>query len=93
MIKITIQDVAKACNVSVATVSRVINDSGKVKGNTKQLVLDTIDKMNYQPNFTGKNLRMQKTKIVLILLPTIVNPFFAKLVKGNRSQRNNRGHT
>ena len=93
MIKITIQDVAKACNVSVATVSRVINDSGKVKENTKQLVLDTIDKMNYQPNFTGRNLRMQKTKIILILLPTIVNPFFAKLVKGMEDAARQNGYT
>jgi len=93
VIKITIQDVAKACNVSVATVSRVINDSGKVKENTKQLVLDTIDKMNYQPNFTGRNLRMQKTKIILILLPTIVNPFFAKLVKGMEDAARQNGYT
>lgn len=93
VIKITIQDVAKACNVSVATVSRVINDSGKVKENTKLLVLDTIEKMHYLPNFTGRNLRMQKTKIILILLPTIVNPFFAKLVKGMEDTARQNGYT
>ena len=93
MLTITIQDVAKACNVSVATISRVINNSGKVKEDTRQLVLETIEKMNYLPNFTGRNLRMQKTKIILILIPTIVNPFFAKLVKGMEDTARQNGYT
>jgi len=93
VLTITIQDVAKACNVSVATISRVINNSGKVKEDTRQLVLETIEKMNYLPNFTGRNLRMQKTKIILILIPTIVNPFFAKLVKGMEDTARQNGYT
>lgn len=78
----TIQDVAKAAGVSVATVSRVLNGSSAVSEKTKEVVLDVIKKLDYQPNLLGRNLRRLKTKMILVLLPNIANPFYSRVVKG-----------
>jgi len=79
-----IQEVAKRANVSVATVSRVLNDSEKVKEETREAVLQAIKVTNYSPNLSGRILRRNKTNVVLILLPTISNPFYSKAVRGIR---------
>ncbi len=50
----TIQDVAQSAGVSVATVSRVLNNSSAVTQETRQVVLDTIKKLNYEPNLLGR---------------------------------------
>lgn len=78
----TIQDVAKAAGVSVATVSRVLNNSSSVTPETRDIVQETIKKLNYQPNLLGRNLRRSETKMVLVLLPNIANPFYSRVVKG-----------
>lgn len=78
----TIQEVAKKAGVSVATVSRVINNSPKVSSVTRDNVLKVIKQLNYQPNLLGRNLRRMQTKMILILLPTISNPFYSMIVKG-----------
>ena len=78
----SIQDVAREAKVSVATVSRVINGNCKVRPETEQMVKEAMDKFNYHPNFSARNLRKMETKIVLVLMSTIVNPFLAKVVKG-----------
>lgn len=78
----TIQDVAKAAGVSVATVSRVLNNSPKVAVQTKERVLLTIKKLNYQPNLLGRNLRRSETRMILVIIPNIENPFYSSVVKG-----------
>ena len=78
----TIQDVAKAAGVSVATVSRVINKSSSVTQSTREAVLDAIKKLDYRPNLLGRNLRRTETRLILTLLPTIANPFYSRIVKG-----------
>jgi len=78
----TIQDVAKAAGVSVATVSRVINNSHAVTQSTREAVMSAIKMLNYQPNLLGRNLRRTETRRLLVLLPNIGNPFYARIVKG-----------
>ena len=78
----TIQDVAKAAGVSVATVSRVINNSTSVSVETKELVLDAVKRLDYRPNLLGRNLRRAETRLILVLLPNISNPFYSRIVKG-----------
>lgn len=78
----TIQDVASMAGVSVATVSRVLNNSMSVSEKTREKVLEAIKKLNYQPNLLGRNLRRTETKMILVLLPNIANPFYARIVKG-----------
>lgn len=78
----TIIDVAKKCNVSVATVSRVLNGSDKVTQKTKEKVQEAIDELNYCPNMLGRNLRTNRTNMILVMLPTISNNFYSKVVEG-----------
>jgi len=79
---VTIQDVAKAAGVSVATVSRVLNNHPSVSDKTRAKVQKAIDQLNYQPNLLGRNLRRSETKMILVLLQNIANPFYSKIVKG-----------
>lgn len=78
----TIQDVAKAAGVSVATVSRVINNSTSVSAETKELVVGAVKRLDYRPNLLGRNLRRAETRLILVLLPNISNPFYSRIVKG-----------
>ena len=78
----TIKDVAKKAGVSVATVSRVLNTPSAVKERTRQQVLRAIEELQYSPNFLGRNLRMMETKRILVVLNTISNQFFSRVVRG-----------
>lgn len=78
----TIREVAAMANVSVATVSRVLNDSGIVSYKARAAVLRAIRETDYSPNLLGRSLRRTETRIVLVLLPTIANPFYSGVVKG-----------
>ncbi|MGH2316156.1 LacI family DNA-binding transcriptional regulator [Planococcus sp. SE5232] len=77
-----IQQVAKYAGVSVATVSRVLNGKDKVTAKTKQKVEEAIQYLNYEPSMLGRNLRNSESRIVLILIPTISNPFYFEIIKG-----------
>ncbi|SMF86814.1 transcriptional regulator, LacI family [Paenibacillus uliginis N3/975] len=78
----TIQEVAQLAGVSVATVSRVLNESPLVKEATRQKVLSVIHKFDYQPNLLGRDLRRSETMKVLVLTPSLDRPIFAEIVKG-----------
>ena len=58
---VSIKDVAKAANVSLATVSRVINNSDNVKPKMRELVQDTIRELGYSPNHAERSLVKRKT--------------------------------
>ncbi|MDQ0090135.1 LacI family transcriptional regulator [Paenibacillus anaericanus] len=75
----SIKDVANIAGVAVGTVSRVINNSGAVKPNTRRKVEEAIKELNYIPNEVARNFKMQKSKMVALLLPSIWNPFFSEL--------------
>jgi LacI family transcriptional regulator, repressor for deo operon, udp, cdd, tsx, nupC, and nupG len=77
-----IQEVARLANVSVATVSRVLNNSPRVKEDTRKKVLSVIRKFDYQPNLLGRDLRRSETMKVLVLTPGLEKPIFADIVKG-----------
>ncbi|MGI6691630.1 MAG: LacI family DNA-binding transcriptional regulator [Christensenellales bacterium] len=78
----TISDVAKLAGVSVATVSRVINDHGNVLPATEEAVRNAIAALHYSPNSMGRNLRQLKTNRILVLQPSITNPFYSHVVRG-----------
>ncbi|MGB9678422.1 MAG: LacI family DNA-binding transcriptional regulator [Thermoanaerobacteraceae bacterium] len=78
----TIRDVALKAGVSVATVSRVINNSPSVSKHARENVLNAIKELNYYPNLLGRNLRRSKTSMILALMPNVSNPFYARIVKG-----------
>ena len=79
---VRIADVAKLANVSTATVSRVLSNTGKVKKETTEKVLEAIKQLNYQPNILARQLRTLETKTILVVVPDISNPFFSKVLRG-----------
>lgn len=78
---ISIREVAKEANVSVATVSRVLNKNGLVADKTRTAVLDAVEKLGYRPNFFGKSLRSNQTNIILVMLSSLANTFCADVIR------------
>ncbi len=78
----TIKEVAQQANVSVATVSRVINKSGYVKEATRKRIEQVIKELDYYPNETARTLFTKKSKTIGLLLPDMSNPFFTIVAKG-----------
>lgn len=78
----TIAEVAKEAGVSVATVSRVVNQKGAVTAETQQKVSAAIAKLNYHPNVWGRSLRRRESRMLLILVPNITNPYYSNIVRG-----------
>jgi LacI family transcriptional regulator len=77
-----IKDVAKLANVSVATVSRVINNKGYVNEHTKELVMQAIKELNYVPNEIARSLYRKSSKIIGIIIPDLKNEFFNDMISG-----------
>lgn len=77
-----IHEVAKEAGVSVATVSRVINGHNSVTTKTRLKVELAIEKLNYEPSLLGRNLRTSETRLLLILIPKVSNPFYFEIIKG-----------
>ena len=89
----TIEDIAKLANTSVATVSRVINNDMHVSPATRKRVQKVIAENDYRPNFAGKNLRQNKTYQLLAVLPTITNPFFSRVIEGLSDTADQNGYS
>ncbi|GLX67427.1 LacI family DNA-binding transcriptional regulator [Paenibacillus glycanilyticus] len=81
-------DVANRANVSVATVSRVLNRSELVSEKTKKRVLEAIQEMNYTPNAMAKNLRSRKTMKIGVVVADIQVSYFAEIIKGIENMAN-----
>lgn len=77
-----IKDIAKLAGVSTATVSRVINNSGYVKEETKKRITDIIKENDYVPNAIARSLCMQNTFNIGVIVPDISNEFFAEVIRG-----------
>ena len=79
---ITIYDVAREANVSMATVSRVVNGNPNVKPTTRKKVMEVIDRLGYRPNAVARGLASKKTTTVGLIIPDISNLIFAELARG-----------
>ncbi len=73
---ITIYDVAREANVSMATVSRVVNGNPNVKPATRKKVLEVINSLDYHPNAVARGLTSKKTTTVGVIIPDVSNAFF-----------------
>ncbi|MGN1410977.1 MAG: LacI family DNA-binding transcriptional regulator [Oscillospiraceae bacterium] len=88
----TIKDVARYAGVSVATVSRVLNDSNNVKETTKNIVNEAIRNLDYKPNYLGRNLRKRETNTILAIVPNIEHSFYSDILKGMTEQAHSLGY-
>jgi len=82
MSKATIKQVAAAAEVSTATVSRVLNESGFVSGEIKERVMDAVRRLNYQPSAIARSLKQDKTFMIGVIIPDISNPYFMGISRG-----------
>lgn len=79
---VTIYDVAREANVSMATVSRVVNGNQNVKPTTRKKVLDCIERLGYRPNAVARGLASKKTTTVGVIVPDISISFYSELARG-----------
>ena len=82
MKKLTIKDIAKQFNVSISTVSKALNDSYEISESTKEKIQKYAKENNYKPNFNALSLKNRSTKTIGVILPTMLNYFFAQVFKG-----------
>jgi len=78
----TIEDVARLAGVSVATVSRTINDPGAVKASTAERVQGAIRQLSYTPNLSARNLRRNESRVILMMAPNFTNPYYSRVLSG-----------
>lgn len=79
---VSIKDVAREAGVSIATVSRVLNDIDVVNDETKKKVKDAIQKLSYRPNIVARSLKTQRTRTVGIIIPDISSQIYPEVVRG-----------
>jgi DNA-binding LacI/PurR family transcriptional regulator len=77
-----IRDVARLANVSIGTVSRVLNKSQGVKTATRQRVLAAIDKLDYSPNLIARSMTSRRTGSIGVIVPFFTRPFFSEVLRG-----------
>ncbi|MBC7088012.1 MAG: LacI family DNA-binding transcriptional regulator [Tissierellales bacterium] len=90
---ITIHDVAKKAGVSIATVSRVINNNYPVKPETKEKIYKAINELGYVPNETARSLILKSSSTIGIIVPGITNLFFPTIVEEINRVLMNYGYT
>jgi len=88
----SIQDVARQANVSVATVSRVFNLPDKVSPDTRERVESVARALGYRPNASARTLRTQRSRVLGVVLPTLLNPVFAECLDGIAHAAAERGY-
>ncbi len=79
--QVTIRDVAKTAGVSISTVSRFLNNSGYVDKNTGARIADAMSATSYSPSIAARSLKTQKSRVILLVVPDICNPFYSTIAK------------
>jgi len=88
----TIKDVAKALGLSTSTISRALNGSYEISPETKKLVLEYAEKINYRPNPIALSLKEQKSHSIGVVVCEVANNFFSQAINGIESIAYNRGY-
>jgi LacI family transcriptional regulator len=88
----TIKDIAKALNLSTSTVSRALRGSYEISPETKKLVLEYAEKINYRPNPIALSLKERRSRAIGVVVSEIANNFFSQAINGIESIAYNRGY-
>ena len=78
----TIKEIAQKANVSIATVSRALNNDPRVTEETRTQILKIADKLEYRPNILARNFAQKKSNLIGLILPEISDEFFTEVIKG-----------
>ena len=87
----TIRDVARLAQVSVASVSRVLNQIDNVSEETKARVTDAVRDLGYVPHAGARSLSLSRTNAIGVVLPDLHGEFFSELVRGMDHEAARRG--
>ena len=91
---ITIVDVAKKANISITTVSRVLNESThKVNKITRDKVLEAVKELDYRPNALAQSLSRKRSMTIGVVIPDISNPYYAEIVRGIQDKADEAGYS
>jgi len=93
MKKITLKDIAKDLGVSISTVSKALNDSHEISVETKKKIVSYTQKNNYYPNINAVSLRKEQSRTLGVIIPNILNYFFAQVFSGIEKVANQRGYS
>src|SRR6266498_352151 len=88
----TIKDIAKALGVSTSTVSRALRDSYKISPETKKLVLECAEHLNYRPNPIALSLKEKRSRSIGVVVCEIANSFFSQVIDGIESIAYDKGY-
>lgn len=89
---LTMKDIAKIANTSVATVSRALNDKPDINPKTKQRILQIIEEYDYVPNSVARSLFTKTSKVVGLIVPDLMNLYFPQIVQSIERQLNEYGY-
>lgn len=90
--RITIRDVAREAAVSTSTVSRYLNHSGNVDQQTAGRIAVAMERLHYVPSIAAQSLRMRASRIVLLVVPDICNPFYSQMARTVQKLLGDRGY-
>jgi LacI family transcriptional regulator len=90
--KATLKQIAKELGVSVSTVSKALNDSPEISEPTKIRIQEYAKLKNYKPNSIGLTLKTRRTKTIGVIIPNILNSFFAKVFSGIEKEAEEQGY-
>ncbi len=90
--KATLKQIAQDLGVSVSTVSKALSDSPEISDATKIKIKEFAKIRNYKPNSMAQNLKNQRTNTIGVIIPNILNPFFAKVFSGIEKYANGKGY-
>ncbi len=87
-----IVQIAKRAGVSIATVSRALNNNNSVRPETRRRILQIADELNYKPNPIARSLSKKRTDTIGVILPELVDEFFMEIIRGidEEAYRSNR---
>lgn len=92
MKKITLKDISKHFSVSISTVSKALNDSPEISQTTADEIKAYAKEINYTPNFNALSLKNQRTKTIGIIIPNMLNYYFAQVLKGIEKAATEKGY-
>jgi LacI family transcriptional regulator, galactose operon repressor len=89
---VTIKDLAKELDISPSTVSRALKDHPDISPETKRLVKQLAEQMNYKPNLIAQGLRKSKTNTIGVIVPELIHFFFSTVISGIENVAYARGY-
>jgi LacI family transcriptional regulator, galactose operon repressor len=90
---VKLADVARACGLSLSTVSRALSDPEKVSPSTRERVQKVAREMGYVPNRAARSLSVGRTAMLGLIVPDITNPFFPPIIKAVQSRAGRKHHS